>query len=123
MQFRTWLVLGVFALAMGGCRFKSWESFESATTPNPPGEWKGDPYASAGLASSTGGLNTNVPYSKGAKVQTSPVNELNVPIKGTGQFPGEPTVPGRPGYGNSNAPAHAPKPADNNTPGTNVFRG
>ena len=84
MRYGATLLAAIALIALGGCRVKSWESFEAATTPNPPGEWKGDEYASAGIANATGGQNTKTRYADGAKnTQVSGLNaEYGNPIKG-----------------------------------------
>lgn len=120
-QIRFALGLAFVAIMAGGCRFVSLESFDSATTPNPPGEWKGDKYASAGNAEQTGGTKTASHYNEGATVQTEKLdNTLDKPGKGSGQQPGEPGMAAKPGYGNSNAPALQPEPGSVGAPGANV---
>ena len=47
--------LTMTAIAVGGCRFVSVESFDSASAPNKPSPEKGDPYAFGGIADGTGG--------------------------------------------------------------------
>jgi hypothetical protein len=55
-RMRARSLVAVLGLVMlGGCRFKSWESFETATTPSVAGEWQGDEYASGGIANASGG--------------------------------------------------------------------
>ena len=72
MQTRS-LVAVFCRVLVGGCRFKSWESFESATTPSEAGEWEGDEYTSGGIAGATGGQQPKTHYGLGAKVQTTPL--------------------------------------------------
>ncbi|MFZ4508430.1 MAG: hypothetical protein ACOYON_12120 [Fimbriimonas sp.] len=115
-------ILGLLSLAgsllLAGCdpqpaRLKGIESFQSATTPNPPATWKGDPYASGGIAGATGGLSSKTSYGHGAKKSTDQVTDpvLNRPMKGSGEGPGAriSTMPG--GYGTPNAPANQPMPS------------
>jgi hypothetical protein len=107
-MLRVGALVALLTLGLAGCyRAKSWDSFISATTPNPPGQWKGDPYASAGIADSTGGLNTKNPYSQGAKTRTTaPLDAaFNRPNYGTGQRPGE--IPGT--GGGPNGPVAQPR--------------
>ena len=114
MNVRWLLPAALLALTVTGCRFKSWESFEAATTPNPPGEWKGDKYTNAGLADSSGGQKTDVPYSEGAS--TSVVGKLDPkfdqPAKGSGLRPGEAPAAAKAGHGHTNAPSFQPGPSD-----------
>ena len=114
MNVRWMLPLALLALGVAGCRFKSWESFESATTPNPPGEWKGDPYAAGGMADSSGGTKTDSTYSKGARPGVVGKLDPNFdqPAKGTGLRPGETPAQAKPGYGDSNAPVAQPGPSE-----------
>jgi hypothetical protein len=111
-------------LLLSGCRIKSWESFESATTPNEPGTWKGDEYALAGTANATGGQNIKTRYSEGAKNGqtqglTTTYGEAG---KGTGLQPGEPTVANRAGHGNQNAPAFQETPGNLGSPASKSGR-
>ncbi len=110
------------ALAVGsmttGCRFKGIESFKSATTPVEYKDGIGDPYASGGIASATGGTNTVTQYGKGALAQGRGKLDpsFDQPAKGTGQHAGEAPVQSRQGFGNSNAPANQTVPQDVQNP-------
>jgi hypothetical protein len=97
---------------------KGEESFLSATTPNQPGSFNGDPYGSVGLAEATGGTKPMTPYGAGSNPNaTAPVNPAyDQPAKGTGQQPGEFPVRAAAGFGNSNAPANQPLPSDVSNP-------
>jgi hypothetical protein len=96
------------ASLLGGCRFKGYESFESATTvPDQPRTLSGDAGASGGIASASGGTKTVTRYGEGAR-KTAPeplVPSYDQPAKGSGQQPGEGTVEAAPGYGHANGPA------------------
>jgi hypothetical protein len=116
--------LAVLAFAIGGCRIKSWESYESATTPNPPGTWKGDEYAWGGVADATGGLKPQVQYNEGAR--STPTGKLDPtydqPMKGTGLNPGDYNTTALPGHGNTNAPAFQGTPGSANATSTRSAR-
>jgi len=124
MRYGATLLAAIALIALGGCRVKSWESFEAATTPNPPGEWKGDEYASAGIANATGGQNTKTRYADGAKnTQVSGLNaEYGNPIKGTGMQPGENPISNKNGHGNQNAPAFDETPSNVQSPSARTGR-
>jgi hypothetical protein len=57
-----WLVLGLAAMSLVGCRVKSVESFESAVKQSPNSPGGGDPYTYGGMAEGTGGLSTKTSY-------------------------------------------------------------
>ncbi|MDX2065186.1 MAG: hypothetical protein SFX74_05535 [Fimbriimonadaceae bacterium] len=123
MRVAPLIVIAALTVSISGCRIKSWESFESAVTPNPPGEWKGDPYASAGLANATGGLRPGTRYAEGAKNTDTKVDaKYDTPAKGTGLHPGEPTVSTRNGHGLSNAPAFQDTPGSLGNPANRAIR-
>ncbi len=111
-KFAIVLIGGVL---LGGCRFKGYESFESATTvPDQPRVLAGDPGASGGIASASGGTKTVTRYGEGSRATApEPLNPAyDQPAKGSGQQPGEGTVEAAPGYGHANGPAFQ------NTPGS-----
>ena len=116
MQTRS--LVAVFCLVLlGGCRFKSWESFESATTPSVAGEWKGDEYTSGGIAGATGGQQPKTHYGLGAKVQTTPLEgKYDQPMKGTGLHSGEYNGTALTGTNRSNAPIMQGEPGTVNSP-------
>jgi hypothetical protein len=124
MRSGLFLAAVVALTTVSGCRIKSWESFEAATTPNPPGEWKGDEYASGGLANATGGLNTKTRYAEGSKnEQTSGINAgYGNPIKGSGLQPGENTVANKDGHGNQNSPSFDASPSSVQAPAARTGR-
>lgn len=108
------LVIAILAACSFGCRFKSWESFESATTPAPrASEWKGDEGSFGGIPEATGGLKTQTSYGYGARAGMN--NQLNAsydqPAKGSGQQAGENTVEAAAGYGKVNGPAFQSSPS------------
>jgi len=112
----------MLAVCCFGCRFKSWESFESATTPAArASEWKGDEGSFGGIQEATGGLKSQTSYGFGARNNTTA--KLNAsydqPAKGSGQQPGENTVEAAPGYGKINSPAFQSSPE---TIGTSSMR-
>jgi hypothetical protein len=113
-KFSVVLLAGVL---LGGCRFKGWESFESATTPfhrDNSSDWHGDPGSAGGVAMASGGTKTQTTYGAGAKADAAaPLNaSYDQPAKGSGQQPGEGTIEAAPGFGNANGPAFQ------NTPGS-----
>jgi hypothetical protein len=122
MRFRSLLLLGALLVMAAGCRFKSWESFQAATTPNPPGEWKGDPYAAGGPASATGGTKTETTYNPSAKRLGTTDDNYDSPAKGSGTIPGEPTVSNRNAQGNNNGAAFTDTPGSVGTPGVSGIR-
>jgi hypothetical protein len=121
MWIRSVLLVSALVVVASGCRFKSWESFESATTPNPPGEWKGDKFALGGSASATGGLDTKTYYNKSAK-NLGTTSDYDTAAKGSGQVPGEPTMGNRNGQGNNNGASFTETPGAVGTPGSTVIR-
>ncbi|HSI73927.1 MAG TPA: hypothetical protein VK934_12190 [Fimbriimonas sp.] len=113
--------VGLLALsALGGCRSKGLESFNSATTPVPPlggAKWGGDPYTAGGIAEASGGTIAATNYGKGARPNTAanvdPVYDQ--PAKGSGSQPGEFTGEARGGFGRSNGPGLQASPSDVNS--------
>ena len=101
------IVLVAVAL-LGGCRFKGLESFESATSVSGTERTlPGDPGASGGISTASGGTKTVTRYGEGAR-KTAPealVPAYDQPAKGSGQQPGEGTIEAAPGYGHANGPA------------------
>lgn len=120
--------LAALVAALGGCRFKSWESFTSATTPNPAPNWgnqfgeHGDPGSYGGIADASGGIETNgvPPTRQNWQAQNSPNNPVNPrndqPNMGTGLNDGEYNGAAAPGYGRSNAPINQPQPGSVGAP-------
>ena len=106
------------ALAVSGCRYKGWESFTSATTPNAPvvasggRALAGDPYAFGGVGSANGGLKPETNYGIGSDANSAGrVNaSFDQPEKGSGQQPGDYPNEGGPGAGKENGPALQPTP-------------
>jgi hypothetical protein len=104
-----------------GCswfRYKGVEGFNAATTPVDYEAnrhlWKGDEYASGGIAKGSGGLITTTNYGKGADPNSpEPVNpRLDQPEKGIGQNPGEFHADHATGYGLTNSPISQSSPSD-----------
>ncbi len=98
------------AVAASGCRFKSPESFMSATTKQEfKDKYQGDKYSNGGVASATGGLKVDTQYGTGAK--TGPGTVMNTdrdqPAMGSGSQPGD-----NPGIGPSNGPVNQGDPSD-----------
>ena len=118
MQVRLLLPVALVLASLGGCRFKSWESFESATTPNPAGTWKGDEYASGGIAGASGGLQPKTHYGLGARAaQPGKLHgDMDQPAMGTGLRAGEYSGSGVPGSNRSNAPINQGDPGSVNSP-------
>src|SRR5579862_3317643 len=119
MRFSGKLVLlGLAVFALGGCRYKGWESFMSATTPNLPASHpagrvvSGDAYAYGGVGLANGGLKPQTNYGLGSDPNsTAPVNpKFDQPEKGSGQQPGEYPNVGAPGAGQENGPGLQPRP-------------
>lgn len=110
---RSFVLVAALGLTLTGCRFKSWESFDSATTPNPTGPAKGDIYSGAGGAAASGGLNTDTSYGKGAAVASTSKIEgsMDQPAKGSGQLSGENSGNSVDGFGNSNGAAQQNSPS------------
>ncbi|MBI1333038.1 MAG: hypothetical protein JST12_08820 [Armatimonadetes bacterium] len=97
-------------IASSGCRFKSPESFQSATTKiEYPATIKGDKYSNGGEASATGGTKVTTQYGAGAKTGpgTTMDTQRDQPAMGTGTRPGE-----NPGVGTPNGPAYQGNPSD-----------
>ncbi|RYG34820.1 hypothetical protein EON81_14505 [bacterium] len=122
------LLLALALVALGGCRFKSWESFTSAQDHDPKysveSTWVGNEYQSAGLANETSGRNTTVNYTKGAKNdQTSGFISIDQPAKGSGQHPGNLPNVARAGHGLSNGPAMQNTASSVGQPGIDSGRG
>jgi hypothetical protein len=105
-------------LLLGGCRYKGWESFTSATgAPDPAFPTaqvapKGDPYSFGSLAPATGGLNYQTNYGTGANLtSTGKLNPvIDQPEQGSGQEPKQFSTAAAPGYGQDNGPALQPRP-------------
>lgn len=113
--------IAVLAFACAGCsvRFQGAEGFVGSTTPvdyaaerKAADSWKGDKYASGGIADSTGGMKTETNYGKGARLDApEPLDvKLGQPAKGTGRNAGEFPAYADPSYNNSNAPVAQPLP-------------
>ncbi len=113
-----WGLIGLSLLAAAGCRFKGWESFQTATEPNPPTPIQaGDPYSYGSPAEASGGLRTSTSYNAGAD-DSKPQNidpEYSRPALGSGQMPGESSISAAPGYGETNAPAFQPSASQANS--------
>lgn len=114
-----------FALAaavccLGGCRFKAYESFASATTPEASGQSSvtektlKQPYMNGGVADASGGLNPTTPYGRGAQPSGKALAGFDQPQKGSGHQPGEYPNVAAPGHAQTNAPAFQPSPSDVN---------
>ncbi len=97
-------------VASAGCRFKSPESFESATSVQEFDKpVQGDKYSNGGIADASGGTKDGTQYGTGAK--TGPGAVMNPtrdnPAKGSGTRPGE-----DPGTGHGNGPVYQGSPSD-----------
>ena len=118
MRFSGKLVLlGLAVFALGGCRYKGWESFMSATTPNHPMVKgprlvQGDAYAFGGIGQATGGLKPATNYGVGSDPNSpAPVNpSFDQPEKGSGQQLGDYPNVAQPGAGQENGPGLQPRP-------------
>ncbi|RYG48374.1 hypothetical protein EON79_04635 [bacterium] len=121
------LLLALALVALGGCRFKSWESFSSAQEHSPydiTATHVGNPYQSAGLANETSGRNVEVSYTKGARnEQTSDFSSIDQPAKGSGQHPGDLPNVAKPGHGQQNGPAVQNDASSIGQPGIDSGRG
>lgn len=125
MGLRKFLVVGMLTtLALSGCRFKGGESFASSTTPQETfdratSDWKGDPYASSGIAEATGGLKPATQYSEGARSTSDQKTDpfYNRPEYGSGTRPGELGTEAAPGHAFTNAPSLQGGPNTGNTVG------
>ncbi len=114
MRRIAWLASGlVLVSALGGCRYKGWESFTTATEPNSfqAPAVKGDPYGFGGVAVASGGLKPQTNYGAGSDPNSKgPVNpSFDQPEKGSGQQPGEYPNVAAPGFGQDNGPGMQPK--------------
>jgi hypothetical protein len=118
LRMRARSLVAVLGLVMlGGCRFKSWESFETATTPSVAGEWQGDEYASGGIANASGGTQPKTHYGLGAKTQGGKLEgKYDQPMMGAGLRPGEYNGSALPGTSRSNAPIMQGEPGTVNSP-------
>jgi hypothetical protein len=81
-----WIVVGMCAVALTGCRVKSLESFQSAVTESPATPGKGDPYAYGGIAEGSGGLQPRSSYASDdrssdplGRTETGKAGRLEVP--------------------------------------------
>lgn len=97
------------AIVASGCRFKSPDSFETATTKQDFREKVvGDKYSNGGIADATGGVKDATQYGTGAKTGPGTVmnTERDQPAKGSGTQAGE-----NPGTGHSNGPVYQGDPS------------
>lgn len=106
--------LAAVVASLSGCRFKGYESFRSATTPNPIdySKVKGDPYGYGGIADATGGLDPKTHYGEGSKESGTVRPGYDQPQKGSGNQSGEYPNVAAPGHAQTNAPAYQPSPSD-----------
>jgi hypothetical protein len=112
------LPLLAVCLLLGGCRFKGWESFTSATgapdpaVPNPVVAPKGDPYSFGSEAVASGGLKAETNYGAGASLtSTGKLNPIiDQPEQGSGQQAGQYSSEAAPGYAQDNGPSLQPQP-------------
>lgn len=111
MKARTALPFILLILVCSsGCRFKSPESFISATDKADFGaKVEGDPYTNGGIADATGGTKDATQYGTGAKkgAGTTMNVDRDQPAKGSGTLPGE-----NPGTGHSNGPVYQGDPSE-----------
>jgi hypothetical protein len=117
-----WRVLPLLATVslLGGCRYKGWESFTSATgpvdasVPYPVVSVQGDPYSFGSKAPANGGLTPETNYGFGASLtSTGKLYPLfDQPEMGSGQQPGEYSTAAAAGNAEDNGPALQPQPGD-----------
>jgi hypothetical protein len=115
-------VLLLIAVSMAGCRYKGWESFTSATEPNPPlGQptvsgraVAGDAYTFGGVGAANGGLKPGTNYGQGSNPNsTAKVNpKFDQPEMGSSQTPGDYPNAAAAGAGQENGPGLQPQPGD-----------
>lgn len=109
--------LALLAVAMTGCRFKGYESFTAATSPNTAPAQRGDVYGNGGTADASGGLTEDVQYGRGASAAGTVKPSYDQPQKGSGNLPGEYPNVASSGHAQTNAPAFQPSPSDVNALG------
>jgi hypothetical protein len=113
MSVKAWIAFPIVLLILvgsTGCRFKSPDSFISATTVRPtPDKVIGDKYANGGIGDATGGTKDATQYGVGAKKGAGTVmnTERDFPAKGSGTRPGE-----DPGTGHGNGPVYQSSPSN-----------
>ena len=110
VKARIAIPLALFILvAASGCRFKSPDSFISATTKAEFGKARDDKYGNGGIADSSGGTKDATQYGTGAKTGPGTVmnTERDQPAKGSGTRSGE-----NPGTGHSNGPLYQGNPSE-----------
>jgi hypothetical protein len=115
-------VLLALAIPLAGCRYKGWESFTSATNPNPPlGQptnpgkvVSGDAYTFGGIDYASGGLKPQTNYGIGSDPNSTARvdNRFDQPEMGSGQASGDLPNEAVAGAAQENGPGLQPQPGD-----------
>lgn len=93
MNARIAILALLAALALTGCRSKSYESFVSATTPHPAKDkYMGDPSSAGGIGDANSG--TKLGLETGSRKAGTVAPGYDEPARGGGQQPGENPVAG-----------------------------